>query len=261
MVAGSRDLEDTVDGHARTARLVIPDGDDAPRPLAIVIHGSKGQPQTMIDDHGWGQTLARAGWVGVFPATGHSAERTQDGRGDTPFLLRLLDRVPDEVNVDRSRIYLVGFSGGARSAYLLAAQHSARITALAAHSGVVAMAEDPVELSDPRRAGARPISVLHVHGGRDPKIPPQGGTIRAQDGTVRHALPTDEGLARWVELMGGTEASGGASGGPERLKVRRWKAPSGHGVQRVIDPDLGHEWAGDWVNEMIIRFFEAAPRL
>jgi poly(3-hydroxybutyrate) depolymerase len=258
-VPGQSTWRESVDGHEREAIALTPPG-SGPTPLVIVMHGSKGSPEQMIGDHGWAETLRARGWAGLFPRTGHEGKPVQDGTGDTSFLLQLLDRAPKELEIDRSRVYAVGFSGGARSVYLLAAQHGERLSAIGACSGVVAMKEDPPGLSDPRGRRGK-LSVIHIHGGQDTKIPAGGGEIRAGDGSVRHALPVDEGLSRWVEHLDARPDEGQGDRIPpgSGAQIRRWRSASGYGVQRVLVPGLGHTWGPPWVNEMITRFLDAAP--
>jgi polyhydroxybutyrate depolymerase len=252
-------LAEQVDGHPREALLFVPAGLSEPAPLVLVVHGSKGSAETMMTANGWRAALTERGWIGVFPRTGHGAAREHDGDGDTTFLLRLLDRVAAEVPVDTKRVFATGFSGGARSVYLLAAKHGGRLCAIGCSSGVIGMKEDPQGLSDPRANRVPPLSVLHVHGGRDSKVKLEGGPQTAMDGTVRTILPAKEAMARWIDLLGAEEQPDAPLGlGPGRLRARRWKAPSGRGVMMVVDPEMGHEWGKDWETALMCRFFEGA---
>jgi len=253
---GLRTLEETVDGHPRKALVFVPDGVEGPAPMVLVLHGSKGSPEQFLNGKGWRKVLEERGWVGVFPYTGHSGKPVLDGSGDTPFMVRLLDRAVEELPVDPERIYAAGFSGGAREVYQLAAQHGDRLAAIGAAGGVVAYDDDPPARSDPRVHGIRPLSVVHVHGKRDGKVKLQGGVHRAQDGTEHRMLATLDGIQRWIELDDAVEQPRApASYGPSRLNVRRWRGPSGAGVLMVVDPELAHDWP-DYGAELMCRVFE-----
>jgi polyhydroxybutyrate depolymerase len=251
---GVRTLEETVDGHRREALLFVPDGVEEPAPLVLVIHGSKDSPEEFLGY--WRESLATRGWVGVFPATGHAGKPVLDGSGDTPFMMRLVDRVGEELAIDPDRIYVAGFSGGARETYQVAAHHGDRFAAIGAAGGVIAYADDPPERSDPRVHGIGPLSVVHIHGKRDPKVNLEGGVHRAADGSEHRMLPALEGMQHWIELDAAVEQPRApASYGPERLNVRRWTGPSGAGVMMVVDPELDHSWP-PYGAELMCRFFE-----
>ena len=257
-VPGVHTLEETVEGYPRRALLFVPEGVKVPAPVVMGIHGSKDSPEAFLGS--WREALASRGWVGLFPSTGHAGKPVLDGSGDTPFMVRLLDRVAEEHPVDAEQVYVAGFSGGARETYRLASRHGRRLAAIGAAAGVVAYAEDPPGGSDPRVHGVGPLSVIHIHGKRDAKVRLQGGVHRAADGSEHRMLPTLEGMQRWIALDRGEEQARAPVGyGPSRLRARRWVGPSGHQVWLVVDPELGHAWPR-YGAELMARFFEAQPR-
>ena len=64
----------------------------------------------------------------------------QWGTEDLRFLLHIVDEVTEHVETDRNRVNIIGFSGGGRLAYQMAAEHSDRVAAL------FSLAQAPVDV-------------------------------------------------------------------------------------------------------------------
>lgn len=256
------DWRDDINGEARQAKVSLPPGYDGttPVPVVLALHGGGGDIRTMMEQNGWKATLDAQGWIGIYPQTGR---RGRDGNessesGDVVYYEALLDRAFAELAVDRKRVYVVGFSAGGRGTYLLANRRYADLTAIAAASATVRRSADPPELTDPVKNGVTGLSLIHIHGKKDTRVPWDGGQVRREEGYTDERPPA-EGLERWSKALGATKSSGSKPvPGRERLKGQRWTAPDGHVVQVIVDPQLGHTWA-PWANEMIVEFFEAAP--
>jgi len=262
------DWDDVVEGLDREAKVTLPPGYDGqtPTPVVLALHGGGGTIDTMMVQHGWRQTLDDAGWIGIFPQTGRKGMggTRGDEPGDVPYYAHLLDRAEKELAIDTARVYVVGFSAGGRGAYLLANRHGDRLTAIAAHSSSVRKKSDRASWTDPKANQVPPLSVLHIHGKRDPKIPHDGGAIDNRDhrdGTEEESVAASDGIRRWADQIGAKRDPGfrEPAVGPDRLTTARFVTDEGHVVQLVLDPKLKHEWADDYANELIMRFFRDAP--
>ena len=83
---------------------------------------------------------------------------------DFGFLSRLMDTIENSFNIDRSRVYLTGFSNGAQMSYALTCRFPERIAAMA---GVVGKMVDTI-FSQCRDAQAKPV--MTIHGTIDPCV-------------------------------------------------------------------------------------------
>lgn len=205
----------------------------------------------------WGRTCDDAGYVGFFPNSlpNNGTERIEE---EVDFLAAAIDQIAEEVSVDASRVYVTGFSAGARKCYRLAALHSDKVAAIAAHSGIMGFrtTKGP-DRWDPQITAARSVSVLHIHGSKDTSVPLSAP--RAQDPAER--VTTLEGLEIWAEHDGCSKQDPGSAPSvcPSTVEVHEWSAPSGYRVLGLIDSELGHEWGAGWANAAIVDFFSTAP--
>ena len=253
-----RVIDEIFEGRMRRSTVYLPSGwgSGASLPLVLVAHGSQGNGRTMYERKGWAATCERAGYVGVFPDTG--AEIVEADPDDAYFAYALT-RAADAYGTDDRRIYVVGFSGGGKRAYDFAAMHSPMVAAAAIHSGKIGHREDDPAIWDPRRADLTPLSVFHLHGAKDDRVPPLGGILVTPDGVARHVIPMEEALAVWAEALGATPvAPPPIPELPRGSLVHMWEASGGQVVLGVLDPTLGHDWA-PYANEVIVRFFERTP--
>jgi polyhydroxybutyrate depolymerase len=259
------DWRDVVDGEERQAKVSLPPNYDGKTslPVVLALHGGGGTIETMMSQNGWKRSLDERGWIGIYPQTGKKGKSSRgDGGGDVDYYKFLLKKALDELAVDTDRVYVVGFSAGGRGTYLLMNQFGKHVTAFAAHSSSIMKGDDPPEWTDPVHNKVGPISMLHIHGKRDTRIPWDGGRVERDDGSSDDSVPATDGAKRWAKALGATMEPGGSKalpGRPQRLRSQRWVTPSGHVVQLVLDPQLPHEWARMYANDLILDFFESVP--
>jgi polyhydroxybutyrate depolymerase len=116
------------------------------------------------------------------------------GVDDVERLGKLIDDIASRHAVDRSRIYVVGFSNGGFMAQRLACRLGDRIAAFASIAGASPPAEEACTI------GA-PLGALAVHGDADDVVSYQGGTLFQRTGTPSHASARDT-FAFWAERLG-----------------------------------------------------------
>ena len=152
---------------------------DDQAPLLISLHGGADYADANMQYTGFLDILNEKSFVAIFPQ-GTVAE----GKGDTgwyaggdcsglevcdlSFIERLIDYSVEDLNIDKNRVYVSGFSNGAFMVYTLACFLSDKIAAFAPVSG--SMSPDDYQICNPQRS----IPIIHIHGINDDSIPIQG---------------------------------------------------------------------------------------
>lgn len=254
--AGFERLGSTQDGLERESLLYVPGQRKAP--LLIGLHGNEGSSQSMFGNCGLGPVIRERGWFGLFPECDVWAPTDPSpDHGDLRYLSSVLDRVLGDYPIDRSRVWAVGFSGGGMRAYRLAAHRSDRVAAVAACGATIG--HTGTDAWDPRATGAKPVSILHVHGKRDKTVDPKGGPLDGHPGVRR--ISVVDGLQAWADQVGAREVGDPLAPDrcPSSVGTRRWEAKGGWSIQAVLDPALDHRWA-PYMNEALVEFLDEAPR-
>jgi dienelactone hydrolase len=172
--ARAGEIVETLTDRRRYVLHVPTDLTARPRPLVIALHGMYLSWQNMAgasdlsaygDTHGflvaYGVGRAASWNVGNGCCTGAHAAPADD----VGYLTRVVADVAARVPVDRSRVYLVGFSLGDMLALYAQCERPDVFAASAGSSGA---------LLSPCRAGA-PLRYLHLHGRHDVTVPYGGG--------------------------------------------------------------------------------------
>lgn len=181
------------------------------------------------------------------------------------YIAYLLDCMEQQYTIDSSRIYAIGFSGGAQLAYQLAARPdiSPRIAAIATAAGEwgarsTSVLTMPWDIIDPNATGGRPMSALLLQGGNDQKSRVEGGFEEGFE-TVRASFRVK--VDAWRLHVGTTTTLPiSLTQAPPRVPATlHANLTTGHVVVEAIDPILPHKWP-DW-NYMgaIVDFFNQAP--
>lgn len=249
-----RRLRQEQDGLERESLLFEPPGAKGRRPLLIGLHGNEGDSAWMYRHCTLGRLVHEAEWFGLFPECDvWSRSDPKPDHGDSRYLSAVLDRVLREFPIDRDHVYVTGFSGGGMRAYRMAALCSDRVRAIAVCGATVGHKNPGMDQWRPDKSGARPVSILHVHGKRDDTVDRRGGELDGRPGVDRVAMM--EGLTAWAEHVGAKEVPGAKPpvGCPSRVSTRRWEAGKVV-IQGVLDPQLAHSWA-PYMNDALRVFF------
>ena len=166
-----------------------------PAPLVFLLHGSSGQGTSILgrsslkavaDKYGFiiaaptGAIRLAQGFAWNIPGvvtTGGAAPGAGD-RDDVKYLLSILDLLAEQGLVDRSRVYVTGFSGGGRMASWLGCVASTRFAAIAPVVGLRAGAPLASDPRQPDPDSCRPestVPVLTFAGDSDTTNPIAGG--------------------------------------------------------------------------------------
>jgi polyhydroxybutyrate depolymerase len=253
------DLKLKTGKYDRRFLLHIPEGYAASRalPLVVVLHGAFSTAREMEKWTGWSQLADREGFLVLYPEgiglfgflqhwnAGHCCGKAEeDDWDDVAFLEAAIDGTCRQYAVDRSRIYLMGFSNGGMLTYRFAEERSSLLAAAASVSGAINSRASPEQPEWRIPAPERPVPFLIVHGAADKTVPYEGGTPLDRKST-REYRSVSEAADFWVQanqsFVGPVEK--GAFGG--RVTESSWTDSTGGNEVRVLRI-LGwaHEWPG-----------------
>ncbi len=262
-------------GVDRPVSLYVPTsyGSGTPIPLLFALHGASGDASVMYDpDKHITEFAESEGFIAVFPnglnrpgAPAGSTNYYWEDPVNQPYMNHLIDLMQGSFTIDTARIYFVGFSGGAKLIYRLAAdpQISARIAAVATVAGEIGgKSTDPTtsdwEVIDPSASGGVPMSALLLQGGNDIRLPEHGGF---DDEFERIGASFQVKVDIWrLFINARTGSSVTLLGAPARVEATRYtNTTTGHTVISARDPVLAHRWPEWNYMEAIWDFFEQAP--
>jgi polyhydroxybutyrate depolymerase len=228
-------------GRVREYRLFVPDGLSSTRRVAVVfvLHGGGGSADQVARNTRFDAQASSAGFLAVYPeGLGRSwnagaiccglAQRLDVD--DVAFVGRLLDRLESRYRVDRRRVYAAGHSNGGMLAYRLACELAGRFAAVGAVGS--ALVTSPCSPS-------RAVSLIHIHGLEDDRVPIEGG----EGVSGRVWPPVAEGIALWRDAdRCGAESSLRRRGA---VRERTWgDCARGTAVRLTTIAGAGHSWPG-----------------
>lgn len=194
--------------HERTYTLRLPKElpKDKPVPLVIFFHGGSEKREHPTQSGKFGELADREQFIFVMPHAvgGH----WNDGRetdfesfkkkvDDAGFVAALIAQIEKQYRIDPKRIFAFGFSNGGVCSHYIAARMSEKIAAIAPVAGGM---PDPFHKRFKPKA---PVSVLIIHGTKDPAGPYEGGKVPDTKGLNRgRRLGADETLQMWVNHNG-----------------------------------------------------------
>ncbi|HWC82700.1 MAG TPA: PHB depolymerase family esterase [Pseudonocardiaceae bacterium] len=229
-VTSTRTLD--IDGMQRSYLVVAPSGATGPLPLVVVLHGravTVQQEQIRTDFGplaGSGQAILvyPAGYQQSWNAGGGCCGGAQSANvNDTAFLTSVVTAVEGSLNVDASRVYLVGYSNGARMAFTEICAHPTLFAAFAEFGGV------PM-----RTCGdtSQTVPALISAGTADPELPqPPKTTTQVVDAVVS--------LWRSRDRCANTSTSSTAN----PAKIQLWsRCAAGSAVESVLYNGFNHYW-------------------
>lgn len=188
---------------------------DEPLPLVLYLHGYGGSAAHFARHVGARAVARDRGWLAAAP------DGTRDAKGlrfwnasegccnfenrkvdDVTYLSAVIEDVARRRRVDRSRVYVVGFSNGGFMAHRLACELGDRI------AGIVSIAGAGQGNPDACRPKGE-VAVLQIHGDADRAVPYEGGRTLNRPEARPHP-PARETVAAWASRNGceGTPQSG-----------------------------------------------------
>jgi len=230
---------------------------NTPMPLLIALHGAGSNGADFEKWTGFSQLAEREGFVVVYPNATSARGRQWNAMwnwGDKPddsgFLSSLIDSLLEKYSLDPQKVFVAGHSVGGFMAYRLANEHPDKIAAIASNGGLVGLK---------RLDAGCPVSILHIHGKDDWRIP--------LTGMPQYNYPAvEEGLGWWAKRNGCTTLAE-TSRMNENVTAKKWKKADEDGdvVLYLID-GFGHDWpkltnaAGIDASAVICDFFQNHPK-
>ncbi|RJR48883.1 MAG: alpha/beta fold hydrolase [Desulfobacteraceae bacterium] len=203
-------LDIRVFGFRRSYLLHTPPGYDGvrPLPLMIVLHGGFSTGSAMETESGFSEIADREKFFVAYPNgfgllgrfqhwnAGHCCGfAMKHGIDDVGFVSLVIDHIRQRVQIDSSRIYLVGYSNGGMLAYLFAARNPGIVAAVAGIAASIGSRNSPEEPELRIAQPLAPVPVIAFHGLMDQIVPYGGGRLNGPYSYVS----VRESLLFWVK--------------------------------------------------------------
>jgi polyhydroxybutyrate depolymerase len=143
---------------ARSYHLKVPDGWDGvtPMPVMLHFHGWQRQGSLVVQHTRISGATRRRGVLLLAPnGTGRTWDFWRPETDDVPFAAAVIEDAATRFPIDRSRIYISGYSYGSAMAWRYVCQNGQNVAALLAVAGTLRQDEDCPQA---------PAEVRHVHG-------------------------------------------------------------------------------------------------
>jgi polyhydroxybutyrate depolymerase len=179
-------MDGEFDGYERTYRVHVPAGyrEDQPTPLVVVLHGAFSTSAEMEKHTGFSALADREGFAVVYPDgigilgllqhwnAGHCCGKAAaDGIDDVGFVASVIEDAKSYLNIDSSRIFMVGFSNGAMLTHRFAAERPEMLAAAAPLAGAIGSRGDADapgwQIPEPQSG----VPMIMFHGREDRRIP------------------------------------------------------------------------------------------
>jgi polyhydroxybutyrate depolymerase len=282
---GEQDVTITSAGASRWyVRHVPPGHGAAPLPLVVDLHGYTEGARIHVQMSSLGVFGDTNGFVTVTPQGQGDIARWDAflDSADVTFFGDLLDDVERTLCIDRTRVFVTGYSNGGLMTSVVACAYADRVAAAAPIAGVADI---------PGCAPSRPVPVVVFHGTADQVLSFDGGL-----GPAAAALPAPDGSGRTLgelgvgqgdqpsvpEITASWAARNGCDSTPAEeavaadVVVERYPCPAGADAELYRIEDGGHTWPGSALaaalphllgkttmsisaNDVMWRFFEAHP--
>jgi len=161
--------------------VYAPQGITPNRPLLISLHGMNQDAEYQKGQAKLELVADTAKFVLVYP-NGVGKSWDTSGTSDINFILAIIDTIYNRYAIDRSRVYLSGFSMGGMMTYYAATKIADKIAAFAPISGYL--------MGGPNTNSSRPIPIIHTHGTTDDVVVYSGVQTCLDAWITRDGCPT-----------------------------------------------------------------------
>jgi polyhydroxybutyrate depolymerase len=260
---GCHTLTLRVDGLERTYMVHVPPSYDSKiqSPLVVMLHGGGGTAKAAMWETGWTEKADKAGFIAVFPnamscdpsrrsSFAMNPQLWNDGSDrfcpgqkaadDVGFIAAMLDDLSARLSVDKTRIFVTGFSNGASMSFRVGAGLSNRIAAIAPVAGACWLESIKLE---------RPVPMLYITGKADPLNLIEGGVPKLATGAsdkirAKPKPPVRESILRWVKALDIPAMPASVSDANGVRTEIYGPGRDGAEVVYITVDGLGHTWAG-----------------
>lgn len=243
-----------VGGLTRTFHVYLPPSLplSAPVPLVVFLHGGYGSGTQAERSYGWDAEADRQGFVVVYPdgldhawnaGGGCCGKPAAEHVDDVAFVSDVVTTLERKLPIDPRRVYATGISNGGIMSYELACDTTI----------FAAIGPDSATLLGSCPSPAR-ISVIHVHGTADTRIPYEGGEGSGSAHIDGPSVPSV--VAGWEKVDGcGTPAV--TTSGSVTTSVA--SCPEGRAVELITIAGAGHQWPGGVSKPVLQRLLQLDP--
>lgn len=154
-----------VDTLARKMLVFAPDDLESNRPLLLSLHGLNQDIKFQQNQTRWEALAEEHNFVVVYPAGVNNAW-SLSGTRDVDFIVAIIDEMYERHKIDRSRVYLSGFSMGGMMSYHAVTHIADKIACIAPVGGYL--------MRGPRTNSSRTMPIIHIHGTTDDVVPFSG---------------------------------------------------------------------------------------
>jgi polyhydroxybutyrate depolymerase len=160
----------------------------SPLPTLVFLHGYNQQPEAYNEPTGWFMQFGEKN--GILLVIPEGKDKTwsyigspMENRDDAGFVRDVLDDVEKRFPVDRTRLWVSGFSQGGSMAWYVACALGDRFAAATPVAGAF---WEPL----PKNCDKGPVNLFHIHGTADEVVPMKGRPIgeRWKQGDVMESL-------------------------------------------------------------------------
>jgi len=239
--------------------LHIPSGYDGRTalPMVVVVHGAFDTAQGVEKITGFSELADRENFIALYPNgigilgyfqhwnAGHCCGKAQhDQIDDVGFVAAAIESASQRFNVDRSRIFMWGFSNGGMFTHRFAAEKSDLLAGAAALAGAIGSRTPETKAAWQMPKPARPVPFMIMHGTADESVPYEGGDSGHRGRGIFYRS-VDDAAAFWTARNG--------CGAPEPLQylahgsvtLTKWSScTSTNPVWLYTIKDWGHIWPG-----------------
>lgn len=262
----------------RDYHLHIPPGYDGsrPLPLVVVVHGAFDNAKGVAKFTRFSQLADRENFIVLYPNgigilgylqhwnAGHCCGKAQAEKiDDVGFVASAIEDAAGRVNVNRSRIFMLGFSNGGMFAYRFAAERGDLLAGFAALAASIGSRTPDSEIEWKIPEPPAPLPLLIMHGTADHSVPFHGKQSRRQ-GRQRYYQSVDQSAAFWRSRNGCGEPEPPYVLSNGAVRLTRWKACTSKApVWLYVLQDWEHIWPGPYFTDELedkhpLKGFDAA---
>jgi len=229
----------------RSYLLYVPENlPDKPVPLVLVFHGGGGKAANMPSFTKFDHVADENGFIVAYPESINKS--WSDTRGLSPaddvgFIRTLIANLSRSRKIDSKRIYATGISNGGFFSQRLACDLTDKFAAVA--SVAATMPETLVPLCKP----SQPISVMFMHGTKDPLVHIDGGTILRDRGSNVSLAAASSFWRKWDQTSSKPQTKDWPDEAHDGTTVHRDIYGDGKEGSEVVVYTIeggGHTWPG-----------------
>jgi polyhydroxybutyrate depolymerase len=246
----------TAGGASRTFHLYRPQGLNGPAPLVVMMHGGFGTGDQAEGAYHWDSEADNGHFLVAYPdglmrawnAGSCCGEPQHTNLDDVGFITAMVTSIGQQLPIDPARVYATGMSNGAMMALRLGCQTD-MFAAIAPVAGTL--------LTD--CGGARPTSVLQIHGTADDRVPYNGGPGKAfgGNGNPRVDGPSVESVNATWRAIDGCGAPTSTTAGD--VTTQTAGCADGRTVELISVAGAGHQWPGGTKSPLLERLGAPPP--